>query len=285
GSPGFPVHTWTKAQRLAAAALQALLLAAVLAASAVVVLFTFDGRPNPAPPPLAGVLGLVALGLAALLGLLRWRSAATLQVESGRLLLEGRGDRFEIPRDAVTHVRSWRLPLPGPGLTFGMRSGRDFQYGLQVGDPLAVLEALGREPAQAHERILHPCVAFSHARATVLRPGWPRRALAYLLFPLVTGGIMFRANQYISYGGPFAQYRMYGLGPYLLSFFTYWMYFTASLVLFAAFLRVLAEVLAVGGTWLSSRHAKGMRRFVEGSHVLLYFVVPLLFMALQFGVL
>ncbi|WP_395847376.1 hypothetical protein [Cystobacter fuscus] len=280
--PGFPVRAWTAPQRLADAVLQALLVAAVLAAAVLVLVFTFTGDANPMPPPWAGVLALLALGLYGLLRLSRWRSAATLQVEPERLVLERRGDRFEIPVSSVESVRGWRLPLPGVGLVLRMRSGRNFQYGVQVEDPLPVLEALGQEQAQAREEARHPLTAFAHARATVLRPGALLLAFKFLLFPLIPGGIMFRANQYITYGGPFAQYRMYGLAPYLQSFFTYWVYFAAALVVYAAILRVPTEALALGGTWLSPRHARGIRRFVEITCALLYFVGSLALLAVQF---
>ncbi|OJH38922.1 hypothetical protein [Cystobacter ferrugineus] len=280
--PGFLVRAWTAPQRLADAVLQALIVAAVLAAAVLILLFTFEGEGNPTPPLRAGVLALLALGLYVFLRLLRWRSAATLQVEPERLVLERRGDRFEIPTASVESVRGWRLPLPVAGLALRMRSGKSFQYGVQVEDPLPVLEALGQEHAQVREEARHPLTTFAHARATVLRPGALLLAFKFLLFPLIPGGIMFRANQYITYGGPFAQYRMYGLGPYLQSFFTYWVYFGAALVVYAAILRVPAEVLASGGTWLSPRRARGIRRFVEITCALLYFVGSLALLAVQF---
>lgn len=280
--PGFLVHAWTAPQRLADAVLLALLVAAVLAAAVLILFSTFDGEANPMPPPRAGVLALLALGLYGLLRLLRWRSAATLQVEPERLVLERRGVRFEIPASSVESIRGWRLPFPSAGLVLRMRSGRSFQYGVQVEAPLPVLEALGQAHAQAREEARHPLTAFAHARATVMRPGAVLLAFKFLLFPLIPGGIMFRANQYITYGGPFAQYRTHGLAPYLQSFFTYWVYFGAALVVYAALLRVPAEVLALGGTWLSPRHARGIRRFVEITCALLYFVGSLVLMAVQF---
>jgi hypothetical protein len=278
----FPVRAWTTPQRLADTVLHALSVAAVLTAAVLILSFTFTGEANPAPPPRAGMLALLALGLYALLRLLRWRSAATLQVEPERLVLERRGDRFEIPTASVESVRGWRWPLPVAGLVLRMRSGKSFQYGFQVEDPLPVLEALGQEQAQAREEARHPLTAFAHARATVMRPGALLLVFKFLLFPLIPGGIMFRANQYITYGGPFAQYRMYGLAPYLQSFFTYWVYFGAALVVYAAILRVPAEMLALGGTWMSPRHARGVRRFVEITCALLYFVGSLGLMAVQF---
>ena len=75
---------------------------------------------------------------------------------------------------------------------------------------------------------------------------------------------------------------MYGLRPYLQSLFTYWVYFAAALVLYAALLRLLAEALALGATALSARHARGIRRAVEVGGALLYTVGSLALLAAQF---
>ncbi|AKJ04337.1 Hypothetical protein AA314_05963 [Archangium gephyra] len=260
----FQVHAYPLALRLVSALLQVLMTADILCASALIVVGTFTGAMNPRPPALAGWLALSALALFGLTRLIRWLTAATFSVEPSQFVLERRGDRFELPVTSVESARVWRLPLPGAGLSLRMKSGRDFQYALQVADPLPVLQAMGTE-------VEHPLTAFEHARATVIRRRWYGLALKFVLFPLVPAVIMFQLNQRITYGGPFAQYQMYGLGPYLWSFFTYWTYFTALLVLFASIWRVLAELVAFTGAWLSPRSARGVRRFVEIASAVLYY--------------
>jgi hypothetical protein len=260
----FQVHAYPLALRLISALFQVLMMADILCASALVVVGTFTGAMNPKPPALAGWLALIALGLFGLTRLIRWLSAATFSVEPSQFVLERRGDRFELPVTSVESARVWRLPLPGAGVSLRMKSGRGFQYALQVADPLPVLEAMGTEAN-------HPLTAFAHARATVNRRRWYHLALKFVLFPLVPAVIMFQLNQRITYGGPFAQYQMYGLGPYLRSFFTYWVYFTALLVLFASLWRVLSELVAFAGAWLSPRRARGVRRFVEVANAVLYY--------------
>lgn len=263
-TPRFQVHAYPLALRVISSLLQVLITADLLCASALVVTGTFTGAMNPKPPALAGWLALLALVLFGLTRLIRWLTAATFSVEPSQFVLQRRGDRFEIPATSVESARVWRLPMPGAGLSLRMKSGRGFQYALQVADPLPVLEAMGKEAG-------HPLTAFAHARATVIRRRWYHLALKFVLFPLVPTVIMFQLNQRITYGGPFAQYHMYGLRPYLLSFFTYWTYFTALLVLFASLWRVLSELVAFAAAWISPRRARGVRRFVEVASAVLYY--------------
>jgi len=271
-APRFQVHAHSLVLRIISSALGVLLAADVLVVSWLVATFTFTGALNPTPPPLAGWFALLALVLFGLIQLIRWLSAATFSVEPAQLVLQRRADRFEIPFTSVESVRIWRLFLPGAGVTLRMKSGRDFQSQLQVSDPLPLLEAIGRASPGISAEMRHPDTAFAHARATIARRRWYHRAFKFVLFPLLPAGIMFRANQYITYGGPFAQYQMYGLGPYLLSFFTYWVYFTALLVPYAWVWRVLLELVAFGAVWLSQRHARGVRWFVEIACAVLYYV-------------
>ncbi|QRO02719.1 hypothetical protein JRI60_29295 [Archangium violaceum] len=225
---------------------------------------------------------MVALVLFGLTRILRLLTTATFSVEPGRLVLERRDERFEIPLASVDAIRVWRLLMPGEGFSLRMKSGRDFQYSPQVADPLPVLEAIGRENPGVSAAARHPHVAFAHARAVLARRRWYHWLIKFVLFPLVPTVIMFRANQYITYGGPFAQYKMYGLGPYLQSFGTYWAHYTGVLVVYAVLLRVLFEWVAFAAVWISPRHARGGRRFVEVTCAVLYYVGIPAFMGAQF---
>ena len=280
--PGFQVHAYPLVLRLVSSLLQVLSAAALLYASALIVFFTFTGAMNPKPPILGVWIGLLALALFGLTRLIRWLTAATFSVEPERLVLERRGERFEIPSSSVESVRVWRLPLPGAGVSLRMKSGRAFQYSSQVEDPLPLLEAIGQESPGALAEARRPLTVFTHARAMVVRRRWYHLAFKFVLFPLVPGTIVFRANQYITFGGPFSQYKMYGLGPYLQSFVTYWAYFFALLVLYATVWRVLSELVAFVGAWSSPRHARGVWRFVEVASAVLYYVGSLALLAAQF---
>ncbi|MBM7117153.1 hypothetical protein [Archangium primigenium] len=281
-APRFHLHAWTPAARLASAVFRGLALLTLLLAAVVVAEFTFTGVANPRPPRLAGVLALVSALWLGAEGLVRRLTAATLDVEPERLVLERPGERLEVPVASVAAVRVWRLPWLAAGLSVRLRSGRSLGVGLRVEDPLPVLAALGRHLPEAREVARQPLAAFAHARATVLRPGVGLWVLQFVLFPLLPGGIMFRADQYITYGGPFAQYQMYGLGPYLGSLFTYWVSFIAMLVLYATLWRLPAEALALGATWVRPDQARGVRRFTEVGCAVLYYAGSLSLLAARF---
>ncbi|HYO59985.1 MAG TPA: hypothetical protein VEU50_45230 [Archangium sp.] len=271
-APRFQVHAYPLALRIVSSVLLVLSTALVLHASERILFATFTGAMNPKPPALAGWLALLALVLFGLTRLIRWLTAATFSVEPSRFVLQRRGDRFEIPVTSVESVRVWRLPLPGAGLSLRMQSGRGFQYALQVADPLPVLEAIGRDGSQTSAAVRHPLTVFAHARAMIVRRRWYRLALKFVLFPLLPAAAMFYTHQSITYGGPFGQYQWYGLGPYLRTFSTYWIFSTAVLVLFASLWRVLSELVAFVAVWISPPYARGVRRFVEVACAVLYYV-------------
>lgn len=268
----FQVHAYSVPLRITGIVLHVLAAASLVQTTLLIAFSTFTGAMNPTPPPQAGAFFLLTLVLLGLARLLHGRTASTLAVEPTQLVLQRSGERFEIPLASVESVRPWWLPLPGRGLTLRMKSGRAFQYGLWVPDPLPVLEGLGRELPQSTEAVRHPGTAFAHARFELGRRRWYHLLFKFVLFPLLPTAIMFRLNQLITYGGWLGQYHMYGWGPYLLSFFTYWVYFIALLVLFASLWRVVFELVALVGTWVSPPHARGVRRFVEIASGVLYYV-------------
>ena len=224
--------------------------------------------------PLAMLLRLGALSLlpTVLAWLLRLFNASSLQVEPSRLVLERRGARFEIPRESVTGVEPWRFPLPGAGVALRMKSGRRFEYRLQVPNPTLLLTALGATLPSATEAAAHPASRFGQARHDWRPRFFDKPAFKFGLFPLFPTGVMFRAHQYITYGGPFGEYDVLGLEAYLKTFAGYWIGFTTGLLLFACFWRLLAEALAFPLTWLLPTRARGIRLAAEWLCRLVYYV-------------
>jgi hypothetical protein len=277
--PHFQVHAYPLAPRLVSAVAQVLCAANLLFLTVTVVSPIFTGMGSPPLSELAAWLVLGSFVPLGLVRLIRWSCAATLHVEPAQLVLQRRHVRFEIPRASIDSLRPWWVPLPGAGLTLRMKSGRGFQYRLQLPDPQPLLEALGKEDPLA-ATVRHPSVAFAQARHALVRTRWYLLAFKFLVFPLLPTLIFFRAHQYITYGGPFGQYQMYGLASYLKSFAGYWGTFILQLVLFASVWRGLGELVALGGAWLSPRHARGVRRVVEVACQLLYYAgFPALFIS------
>jgi hypothetical protein len=112
-APRFQVHAYPLVLRLVSAGLQVLLAVNTLYVLVLVFFFTFTGAINPRPPARALWLTLLSFALLGLLRLIHRLTTASLSVEPERLVLERRGDRFEIPLASVEAVRVWRLLVPG----------------------------------------------------------------------------------------------------------------------------------------------------------------------------
>lgn len=262
-APRFQVHAWRLPARLFAIVALAICGANILFLSALSAAEIITSEMMLPPGLIRRVVLWYSLVPLALVGALRWLTAATVLVEPGRLVLVLRRTRYEIPLASIERIRPWWLPLPAPGLSLRMKSGRAFRYGLQVPAPAPLLKAIGQQDALGVRAGEHLFVRFVQARHEFLRRRWYHLGFKYVLFPLVPAVITFRLHQFITYGGPFGEYQTYGLGRYLRSFFAQWGDVAASLLLYAVCLRAVAELLALGMTWLSPRHVRGIRRFTE----------------------
>jgi hypothetical protein len=267
-----PVHAWRPALRLLAATAQVLSAVNLLHLVALSLLGILEGYDVLSPLDMLIRLGVFSLLPTALAWLLSRFTASTLHLEPARLVLELRGVRFEIPRESVTGLEPWRLPLPGSGVALRMKSGRLFEYRLQLPNPTSLLSALGGTLPSATAAADHPSSRFGQARHDWRRRFFDKPAFKFGLFPLIPTAIMFRAHQYITFGGPFGEYDMFGLEAYLKTFAGYWIGFTTGLLLFACFWRFLAEALAFPLTWLLPRRALGVRRAAEWLCRLVYYV-------------
>ncbi|MDC0707733.1 hypothetical protein POL68_04560 [Stigmatella sp. ncwal1] len=280
--PHFPVHAWKPAIRLLAAGAQVMSTANLLFFMYIFALDTVTGEGLVTPQRAAIQLVGFSLLPTFLTWLLRRSSKATLEVGPEFLVLTLREERFEVPRESIASVHPWRLPLPGAGVVLRMKSGRLFTHHLEVPSPLPLLAALGEVPPTVASAAQHPHSLFGQARYEGRRKYWDSVALKFGLFPLIPTGIMFRAHQYITFGGPFGQYRMFGLTSYLKTFAGYWILFTTSLVLYACFWRILSEALAFALTWLMPSRARGVRQSVEWLCRLVYYVGIPAILALRF---
>lgn len=281
-APRFHVHAWRPALRLLAAAAQILSASNLLYLVALSLLGILEGLDPPSPLQMLKQLAWFSLLPLVLVWVLRIFIASTLRVEPTRLVLQLRGVRFEIPLESVTSVEPWRLPLPGSGLSLRMKSGRRFQYALQVAAPVPLLNTLGTSVPSAAPAAEHPGSRLGQARHDWRRRFLDAPAFKFGLIPLVPTAIMFRAHQYITFGGPFGEYDAFGLGAYLRTFALYWVSFTSGLVLYAGFWRFVAEILAFALTWLLPSRSGGIRAAAEWLCRLMYYVAFPALMAWRF---
>ena len=222
-------------------------------------------------PPIAMAFGLVLLSGVPWLAVafVQRRLAATFDIEKEHWVLSLRRARIEIPPGSVKSIRPFLVPLPGSGLLVTMNSGRTFRLG--VDEPGALLASLAGAFEPARGAALRPEVAYADAKR---RYGQRWRYLTvtkWLILPLLIALVLFRLDQYIVFGGPFGQYQMFGLGPYLKSFATYWVGTTSYLVIYASVVRICVELLAILVTSIAPLRAGVVRRIAEGLCLLMYF--------------
>src|SRR5204863_2775419 len=216
--------------RIAGALLFAVSRASLPAILALVVLAT---DPPVTPPMLMRAVVVLALlpGLAA--RLVARAFVASLSVDDDALVIRRRDLRLEVPYRAIARLAPWAVPLPGPGLSVCLRSGRRLRQGLQIDDPtpllLALAEAGGLEAARAATR--HPVLVYAHARARGAPRRWHHLLGRFPGFALLPTAVLFNAHQHIAYGGLLGEYYLLGLGSYVRTFAVHWLTLTIYLVL------------------------------------------------------
>ncbi|MDI1435538.1 hypothetical protein [Polyangium sorediatum] len=273
GRGEFKVQTYGPATRALAVALRLAALLNVLYVAAHIATDIVTGSRT--APPLAVALGITLFsGGPLLLALLLGRiHRGKVKIEAHTLALTLRRERFEIPFDSIQAIRPWRVPLPGSGLRLVLGSNRSFQRRLVLRDPARLLSALGEHLPAARATLDHPALRFAEARRTHGRRSLLYLVVKYGLIPLALAIVLFRLHQYIMYGGPFGQYHLFGLGPYLGAFLMRWVGVLGALVVYAGLVRIVVEVVALGATYLLPLRAKGLRRAAEILTDIAYFVL------------
>jgi hypothetical protein len=236
----------------------------------------------PITPPMLFVL-LVILTIVP--GLAGWVVArlfrATVDVDSARMNLKRAHVEIEFPASAIERIEPWGVPLPGPGFSVRMRSGRLATYGVQIDDPLPLMAALDADAASSALQ-KQPIVAWAHARAGTGPTLWLGYAGKFGLFALPVAGILFNAHQHIAYGGFWGQYYLEGPAPYARTAAIYFATVVAYLVLYAGTVRAIGEAFAFVSAHLAPTSAMRVRRFVERFCLVAYYLgVPIL-LALRF---
>lgn len=245
GRASFRVTAWTPRLRLACAGLIAfatlnlLELGLRVAADAL-----FPEEPARAPLPLLvrRIFWLTVLPwlCSRVVGHLR---AATVEPGAAFLTIVTRTAKFEIPLGSIASVLPWKLAIPGPGLSLRLRSGRPFESGLALADPLPFVEALTTAAGLPAALPNHPALLDAAARKRLRLLSHPALILAAI--PAIVTFILFRLHQLIMYGGLFGELYLHGPRRWLGTLAGVFLFAECHLLVLAAALRVLIESLAL----------------------------------------
>lgn len=211
--------------------------------------------PERAPLPYLVQRLFFASALPALIAAVLQRSAI-LRLEAGAAALSLGA---EVPFASMAALRPWRIPLPQPGFSLRLRSGRDFGYGLCTRDPgplAAALCSAAGLPAPEDASFRDATV---RARTRLLH----LPALKFGLVPALVTFILFRLHQRISFGDLFGEYTTYGLSRWLHTLLGVALYVFGHFALLAGGLRALAEIVAQPVIRLAPRRAAAARWTVE----------------------
>lgn len=256
-------------------------LAVAVASAPLLLAATLLAADPPMTPPALLELFAVQIALPLAAAGVAWRARrAAVAVEGERLVIERAARRIEVPLAAIARLEAWRLPLPAPGFTLRLRSGRRLPEAVAAADPGPLLEALAAAGVPgAAEAARGAVVRWARARA-LWRRGWRERLAKFPLFALLPAGALFYTHQHVAYGGLLGEWHLLGRGAWLRSLALHWSAATILLLLYAAALRAALEPAALLAARAAPPRAAGVRRAVERAAQLAYFAgVPALLAA------
>lgn len=261
--PEFRVIAYPFAGRMAAGTLYGISRASLVAIGLLVLAGMYFS-----PPLLLRLMAFLALVPALAAALLARAFIATVSrtEDRWRLVRNGlfrRGERIELDQDAIFDVALWQVPAPGLGLTVKLAPRGERRVELQAEAPARLLRQVFPTASRAFGDPRPPSVAYAEARAAFGTRRLFRFVVRFVVFPLVPTFIIFRLHQYIGYGGLLGQYHLHGLQPYLSTLAFHWILVLMYLVLWAAVLRALAELVSVGVSRLAPEKAMVARAWVE----------------------
>ncbi len=274
----------TKPARFAAAALQ--LTAALGLAYLAARMWLLEGWRVHSITQLQLYAGMVLMPLLLAGLILRWYRVRVEIVGDRLQITSGKLDQV-IELSAVQSIRRWRLALPRPGVDVVCTTPHQSSLSLTL------------ETAQAIQWT-KAVVRKLSASATVGSKDWfdliaarhrmPWRVLdltmiKFLLFALIMAVPAFRLHQVISFGGSFGEYDAFGAAAYLQGLLIWWGSWSLGLMLWAALLRMIAEVtLLVCTAWARPALQITLRTQCEWAlRALFYLAVPIWFAIHVFG--
>jgi apolipoprotein N-acyltransferase len=200
--------------------------------------------------------------------------AARATLDAGAFVLTRGRCRLTLPLAQIAAVEAWRVPIPGPGASLRLASGRRWPFGIAHADPARLARALapeGNAPAGQRDGAQRPpstglsarAALYAHVRSAIRRGRADHPLAKFVLFPLALAIPAFRLHQHIAYGSAFGEYYSFGLAAYLVSFVLWWAAWAIGVVLCAAALRATIETATLAAIFLQPAQAIGARRVLE----------------------
>jgi apolipoprotein N-acyltransferase len=251
-----PIAVYTRAWR---AAVSLLLVVSAVNLPALLAAVVFLDDP-PVTPPVVIRTFLYFTVVPALAAWLVDRAAAgRAEIRDGTLVLTRRDLAIDVPLRSIVRLAPWRLPLPGPGLSLDLASGRRLRFAIRTDDPAALSAEIARAGGPPAIVAAAPVVYASTRR----RRSGAALAAKFGGFALAPAAVLFNLDQHITYGGTLGQYYLEGLGPGLENLVLYWTTVAIYLVCWASLWRAGAEVVVLATSWLVPSWTPGIRRVVE----------------------
>ncbi|WP_229207009.1 apolipoprotein N-acyltransferase [Duganella sp. Root336D2] len=195
--------------------------------------------------------------------------SARASIVDGRLVLERGAQKLELALAELAAVEPWRLPVPGPGVTLRLRSGRYSNFGLALPDPAAFSAGLAAAGG--------PMPAKPRRWRTLAAPGTrlDHPLAKFVLLPFALALPAFHLHQHIAYGSALGEFYSFGLAAYLGAFGMWWAAWAIGVVLGAALLRTVIESVTLLAEALRPGNAPGIRHGLErAGHFALYLALP-----------
>ena len=219
-----------------------------------------------------------------LLALLLMRAlAAEAAVTDGALVLVRGAWRITLPRADIAAVQGWRWPWPAAGAWLLLKDGRRWPNGVAGVSPVALQQAL--EAAGADARLEMSTLSQRYAEARERRP--PARWLQALGHPLLRFAVLplllampaFVLHQRIAYGSSLGELQSFGAVAFAKGFLLWWAAWVIAVVLVAAVLRALIELVTLLLVRWRPDGALVLRPALESAGILLLYLGPPLWLA------
>ncbi len=187
--------------------------------------------------------------------------AADVRIEDGRLVLDQRRQRVEVPLASIVGLRPWRLPLPRAGVDLQLAPGQPWARGLVLADAARLQRALAAagSPARLAGGPDSRLARLATLRAATARPWLDHAGVKFALFPMLPAAVAFRLHQIIAFGSPLGELHTYGLKAWLTGALIWWASWSLGLMLFAAGLWVVIEATTLLVLPLSAARALAIR--------------------------